>query len=143
MDKIPPGLAIAIIDRAFKKKMDAKAAVMGLTAAQLRVLAEISLLQSRSCEEINQRDIEKSQQVTHPTMTGIISRLESKGFIFCCQSDKDKRYKKIVCADKYKDIHKELLIEDNAVLAEICRDLTQEEVQKYLEITEKILKNIL
>ena len=35
---MPFGLKIAIINRAFRKKMDEKAAKMGLTSVQLRVL---------------------------------------------------------------------------------------------------------
>ena len=39
---MPFGLKIAIINRAFRKKLDEKAAAMGLTAVQLRVLGSVS-----------------------------------------------------------------------------------------------------
>lgn len=39
---------------------------MRLTAIQLRVLAEISRLESMGVEEINQKDLEKALAVTHP-----------------------------------------------------------------------------
>lgn len=39
---------------------------MGLTAIQLRVLGEISRSESMGVEEINQEDLEKALEVTHP-----------------------------------------------------------------------------
>ncbi len=46
--------------------------------------------------------------MTHPTMTEIIKRLEKKKAVICTQSKVDARYKKINCADEYKNIHIEL-----------------------------------
>ena len=43
---MPFGLKIAIINRAFRKRMDEKAADMGLTSVQLRVLGSISRLEA-------------------------------------------------------------------------------------------------
>lgn len=43
---MPFGLKIAIINRAFRKKLDEKAAALGLTAVQLRVLGSISRLEA-------------------------------------------------------------------------------------------------
>ena len=80
-EKMPLGLMFAIIDRVFKKKVDKKIQDMELTPVQFRVLGEISHLESKGVEEINQRDLEKVEKITHPAMTGIIQRLESKGFI--------------------------------------------------------------
>ena len=79
--KMPLGLRIAIIDRAFRRKMDEWAEEIGITAVQLRVLGEVSLMEDNGVEEVNQKDLEHIEQVTHPTMTGIIKRLEAKGFI--------------------------------------------------------------
>ena len=119
-EKMPLGLMFAIIDRVFKKKVDKKIQDMELTPVQFRVLGEISHLESKGVEEINQRDLEKVEKITHPAMTGIIQRLESKGFIICTPSPRDKRYKKISCTDKTTDIHKMIDIMDEQLLAELC-----------------------
>ena len=48
MDNVMPfGLQIAIINRAFRKKLDEKASSMGLTAVQLRVLGSVSRLEEK------------------------------------------------------------------------------------------------
>ncbi|HIU50193.1 MAG TPA: MarR family transcriptional regulator [Candidatus Limousia pullorum] len=141
-EKMPLGLMFAIIDRAFKKKVDKKIQDMELTPVQFRVLGEISHLESKGVEEINQRDLEKVEKITHPAMTGIIQRLESKGFIICTPSPRDKRYKKISCTDKTTDIHKMIDIMDEQLLAELCQGLSQEEIDTYVRITKHIISNI-
>ena len=141
-EKIPMSLMFAIIDRAFKKKVDKKIQDMELTPVQFRVLGEISHLESKGAEEINQRDLEKVEKITHPAMTGIIQRLESKGFIICTPSPRDKRYKKISCTDKTTDIHKMIDIMDEQLLAELCQGLSQEEIDTYVRITKHIISNI-
>ena len=141
-EKMTLGLMFAIIDRAFKKKVDKKIQDMELTPVQLRVLGEISHLESKGVEEINQRDLEKVEKITHPAMTGIIQRLESKGFIICTPSPRDKRYKKISCTDKTTDIHKMIDIMDEQLLAELCQGLSQEEIDTYVRITKHIISNI-
>ena len=45
---MPFGLKIAIINRAFRKRMDEKAASMGITSVQLRVLGSIKTIWNRS-----------------------------------------------------------------------------------------------
>ena len=45
MGMMPFGLKIAIINRAFRKRLDEKAAALGLTSVQLRVLGSISRLE--------------------------------------------------------------------------------------------------
>lgn len=85
---MPFGLKIAIINRAFRKRMDEKAADMGLTSVQLRVLGSISRLEASGETEVHQNDLERIEHVTHPAMTKLLQRLESKGFIQCVPSAK-------------------------------------------------------
>ena len=92
---MPFGLKIAIINRAFRKKLDEKAADMGLTSVQLRVLGSISRLEAAGETEIHQNDLERLEHVTHPAMTKMLQRLEGKGLIQCVPSAQDRRYKKI------------------------------------------------
>ena len=79
---IAPGLRFSILDREFKKKLEERANRMGLTAVQLRVLGELSRLESMGIEEINQKDLEKVIAVTHPTMTEI--KRKRLGFSSSC-----------------------------------------------------------
>ena len=139
---IAPGLRFSILDHEFKMRLADQAGKMGLTVSQLRVLGELSRLESTGIEEINQKDLETSLKVTHPTMTGIIKRLEKKNAVVCTPSKLDRRYKKIHCVPEYCHIHDELRKMDWAVFRELCEGIPQEQVEQFLELSEKMLKNI-
>lgn len=139
---MPFGLKIAIINRAFRKKLDEKAAAMGLTSVQLRVLGSISRLEAAGAAEIHQNDLERLEHVTHPAMTKMLQRLESKGLISCTPSAQDRRYKKITCTDQSAGIHKMILEQDAEVFAELCRDLTDSEKASFNALADRILQNI-
>ena len=139
---MPFGLKIAIINRAFRKKLDEKAAALGLTAVQLRVLGSISRLEAAGETEIHQNDLERLEHVTHPAMTKLLQRLEAKGFVNCVSSAKDRRYKKIVCTEQSAGIHHMILAQDEEVFAELCRNLTTEQRQELSCLADLILQNV-
>lgn len=139
---MPFGLKIAIINRAFRKKMDEKAAAMGLTSVQLRVLGSVSRLEEKGEQEIHQNDLERIEHVTHPAMTKLIRKLESKGFIKCVPSAQDRRYKKITSTEKSVGIHRLILEHDREVLDELCKDFTDEEKKMLVVAIDKMMNNI-
>ena len=139
---MPFGLKIAIINRAFRKRMDEKAASMGITSVQLRVLGSISRLEASGETEIHQNDLEQIEHVTHPAMTKLLQRLESKGFIQCVPSAKDRRYKKIACTERSAGIHHVILAQDAEVLGEFCKNFTQEQKEMLTQLTDMLLKNV-
>lgn len=139
---IAPGLRFSILDREFKKKLEERANQMGLTSVQLRVLGELSRLESMGIEEINQKDLERALVVTHPTMTEIIKRLEKKNALVCTPSKIDRRFKKISCTAEFKDVHIELRELDWEIFDKICDGISKEHIQIFLETSEKMLMNI-
>ena len=139
---MPFGLKIAIINRAFRKKLDEKAQKMGLTSVQLRVLGSISRLEAAGETEIHQNDLEQLEHITHPAMTKHIQQLEKKGFVRCVSSQKDRRYKKIICTEKSYGIHKMILAHDKEVFDELCGNLTEEQRESLNLIADIIVKNI-
>lgn len=142
MGMMPFGLKIAIINRAFRKRMDEKACTMGLTSVQLRVLGSISRLEAAGNGEIHQNDLERIEHVTHPAMTKLLQRLESKGFIRCVPSPRDRRYKVITCTHRSAGIHNTILAQDEEVLSELCKNFTQEQKETLLELADRIVKTI-
>ena len=139
---MPFGLKIAIINRAFRKEMDEKASDMGLTSVQLRVLGSVSRLEAAGETEIHQNDLERIEHVTHPAMTKLLQRLESKGFIQCVPSARDRRYKKITCTEKSRGIHNLILAQDAEVLSQLCAGFSQEEKETLLRLADKLLDRI-
>lgn len=139
---MPFGLKVAIINRAFRKKLDEKAKNMGLTSVQLRVLGSISRLEAAGETEIHQNDLEQLEHITHPAMTKHIQQLEKKGFVYCVSSERDRRYKRITCTEKSSGIHKMILEHDQEVFEELCGNLTEEQQQLLNRLADMILENI-
>ena len=138
---MPFGLKIAIINRAFRKRLDEKAAALGLTSVQLRVLGSISRLEEAGETEIHQNDLERLEHITHPAMTKHLQRLESKGFVRCVPSDQDRRYKKISCTDQSRGMHRMILEQDATVFSELCRNLTPAQQETFVQLADLILQN--
>lgn len=139
---MPFGLKIAIINRAFRKKLDEKASDMGLTAVQLRVLGSISRLEVAGETEIHQNDLERLEHITHPAMTKHIQKLEQKGFVRCVPSEQDRRYKKITCTERSAGMYQIILDHDREVFEELCGALTQEQRKTLLQLTDRIIRDI-
>ncbi len=142
MASMPFGLKIAIINRNFRKRLDEKAADLGLTAVQLRVLGSVSRLEAAGQTEIHQNDLERIEQVSHPAMTKMLQRLESKGFLRCTPSSRDRRYKAVSCTPQSRGIHQLILAQDQEVLDELCQNFTQEQKAALQTLADMLLENI-
>ena len=72
-----------------------------LTSSQLDVLICIAQGGGRP---VNQKDIEEELKLSNPTVTGILKRMERKGFISRTVGRRDRRYKEL--------LHDSSIIED-------------------------------
>lgn len=88
-----------------------------------------------------QKQIEKNFDLTSPTVTGIISRLEKKGFLVRVPMD-DRRFNRIIVTTKTTKIKEKM----DGVLAEMDvileKGVTREEVLLLNKILEKIMSNL-
>ena len=76
-------------------------ASMELTAAQGHIMGYIFHRSTAPCA----RDIEEAFQLSHPTVSGILSRLEKKGFIEFRPDKTDRRCKRIYVLPKGRELH--------------------------------------
>ena len=74
---------------------------MELTAAQGHIMAYLAHRKTPPCP----RDIEAEFQLSHPTVSGILSRLEQKGFIALKTDPDDRRCKRIYVLEKGVQCH--------------------------------------
>lgn len=87
----PYGHLIRVLGNCTQQTMTAALASMELTSTQGRIMGFITHRQSPPCS----RDIEEAFQLSHPTVSGILSRLEQKGFIEFRPDETDRRCKRI------------------------------------------------
>lgn len=95
-----------------------------------------------SDRELFQKDLEKEFQMRRSTATVILQLMEKNGMIRREKVDYDARLKKIVLTDKALDLHKQIDREIKLFEKQMCKGITQEEMQAFWNVTEKIKQNL-
>lgn len=135
------GRMLKIITTCIDKKANNELSRVNLTRTQMEMLVFI-FFYTKDGKEINQVDIEKEFNLKNPTVTGIINRLENKGYIIRRKSEKDKRYKKI----EITETGKELVIKGKNKMdkreEELLNFLTDDEKKELDRLLNKIIENI-
>ena len=95
------GHMLRILHWCTDQSMTSALETMELTAAQGHIMAFLAHQKTPPCP----RDIESEFQLSHPTVSGILSRLEQKGFIQLQSDPKDRRCKRIYVLPKGNACH--------------------------------------
>lgn len=136
---LKPGILIKFIDNAVKKNCNSMLKEMNLTSTQLDVLMYLLSNQDR---EVNQTDIEKEFKIKNPTVTGILSRLEAKGFVRRAVSSSDARVKRILVTDKSREIEKKVHQKGALIEDRLLKGFTKEEQEQLSAFLERVLDNV-
>ena len=86
------------LNNALIKQKNRHMAEYGLTSIQADVL--VFVLMNYQKREVNQLDVQAVFKLTNPTVSGIVDRLEEKGFIKRVRSEKDARFRSLVALPK-------------------------------------------
>ena len=135
----PVGFMIKQINNVFEKELNERLKDTGITSSQCAVL---DFLFHTSKEEISQRDVEKGLNLKNPTVTGILKRLDAKGYILCVPNMEDKRKKNIYLTEKAYDIQRKMEADRKKLDKELTRGMTKREVEALRKNLEKLLYNI-
>ena len=133
------GAYIPMLHNQFKEQMNRLVDKIDLTTSQIHVLF---YLRNRGDEEVIQKDIEETFNLSNPTVTGIIKRLEAKEFVTRTVSSKDARSKSIHLTEKSiaaKEEKKQTMHEDNKKGLE---GITEEELDVLEECFIRMLNNM-
>ncbi len=93
-------------------------------------------------EDIFQKDFESEFSIRRSTASNILKTMEQNGFIKRISVESDARLKKIVLTEKAIDIHKAVLKNIAKREDRLKKDLTQEEIETFLKLSDKIIKNM-
>lgn len=104
-ERLSVGFMFKQINNIYEKEFNNLLRGIGITSSQCAVL---DYLLGSSKEFMNQKDIEKALSLKNPTVTGILKRLDEKGFILAVPSNQDKRCKNIYPTEKAYDIQKKM-----------------------------------
>lgn len=132
------GYLIKSINDRVKVKADSDLKSHNLTLAQSRVLVYLINLGG----EATQKDIECFLEVSHPTVVGIVSRMEKNGFLTCRTDTSDRRNKLVSLTPHALGVGRDMdsVIED--MEKKMLHPLTDEQVKQLTEMLEIIYKNL-
>lgn len=138
MNDYPIGYLIKLINDRLKAKADADLKSEHLTLSQSRVLA---FLQHKD-GQTTQKEIENYLEVSHPTVVGLISRMEQNGFVACCLDPSDHRNKIVKLTRKAEKTGKnmEMLIGQHEEM--LLKSMTKEERKELQRLLEIVNNNI-
>ena len=138
-EKQPLGFIVKQINNVYEKELTSRLKMLGITSSQCAVLNY--LFQSNQ-EEVTQREVEKHLNLKNPTVTGLLKRLDEKGFVLCVQSPTDKRCKNIYLTEKAFDIQKKMESDRKKLDKRLTIGMTKKEVEVFRRGLEKVLYNI-
>ena len=87
---------IRMISHRIRANGDANLKERGLTFSQLQLLVTLH----RSGGEMSQRELKKELNVAHPTIVGLVQRLEKNGYVKTWTDETDKRIKHVKESEK-------------------------------------------
>lgn len=111
---------------------------MDLTAAQGHVLGYITHRKDPPCA----RDIEEAFQLSHPTVSGILSRLEQKDFIELRPDQQDRRCKRIYIRPKGWELNEMMHQTIFSIEEKIVQDFTEEEKMQFANLLRRAIGNM-
>ena len=138
-EQMPVGFLINQINHVYEKDFNNRLRRLGVTSSQCAVLDY--LLNSRK-EEVNQKDIEKALCLKNPTVTGLLKRLDEKGFILVVPSNKDRRCKNVYLTEKAYDIQRRMEADRKKIDRSLTLGMTRKEKESLTKLLEKVLYNV-
>lgn len=116
----------------------AAVAQMGLTAAQGRIIGFLSRSPQPPCPH----DIEEVFRLSHPTVSGLLQRLEKKEFIALRPDPEDKRCKRIHLLPKGEQCNQHIHQTIDAIEKQLLRDFSDEEQAQFSRLLDRAIINI-
>lgn len=89
-----------------------------------------------------QRDIEKEFKIRRSTATGILKLMEKNGLLTREPVEFDARLKKLILTPKAIALHGQIMEKIMEVESRLCNGLTDEEVNTFIMLIEKIKRNL-
>ena len=133
------GFKIKAIAKLMAQDMTSRIASLELTRSQAFVLGYLCHHQE---EDVYPRDVEKQFDFAHPTVSGLLQRLEAKGFILCEPSPEDRRCKKIVATAKAWRVNEQILQQMHTTEQALVAGMSQEEVRQLHALLDRMIQNI-
>lgn len=134
------GRSIHILSRQIKRKVDEAVSKYNVTAVQCSFIEFIN--RNRKEGNVYAKDIESRFNMRRATVAEILRLMEKNGLIERKSMSEDARLKEITLTKKSTEIINSVETEVKKVEKDLKKDLTEEELQNFMNILEKMSKNL-
>ena len=134
------GKMINKISHRLRRRSQAVQKTVGISEAQGRILDYILVEGAR--RPVYPKDIEKEFDLRSSTVTGALTALETEGLIARVPDERYGRLKKLVLTPKADGIREALQKEIEETESRMLRGISEEERALFLELAERMLKNL-
>lgn len=121
-----------------EQNMNSQLQELDLTRAQGHIIGFLVHAKEPPCA----RDIEAAFDLSHATVSGLLSRMETKGFVEVCPDPKDRRVKRIYLREKGMASSKEIVAHINALERQTVRGFTEDEFQQFYSFLQRSCENL-
>ena len=133
------GFKIKTISKLMAQNMTGRITSLDLTSSQAFILGYLCHQQDAS---VCSKDIERQFGFSHPTVSGLLQRLGSKGFIVCEPSPDDRRFNRIMVTEKARQIDRQIHEQIDTTEQTLVRGMTEEEVAQLKNFLDRMIENI-
>lgn len=113
-------------------------AQMDLTASQGRIMGYIAHRSQPPCA----RDIEEHFHLSHPSVSGTLSRMEKKGFLTFLPDENDRRCKRIHILPKGMECQERMEQTIRSLEQKLVKDFTPEEQAQFSAFLDRAIQNM-
>ena len=135
----PLGYKFKQINGVFMRLANEQLGEDGITFSQMAVLFYIT---KNGDHKISQKEICEATQVKHPTMVGLLSRMEDKGLIIQVPDPDNRKYKVITLTEQAKLILRTKRERHAETDRNIIRGFTAEEVKELNVLLTQVYRNL-
>lgn len=111
---------------------------MNLTSSQGRIIGFIARQSAPPCC----RDLEQHFQLSHPSISGTLSRLEKKGFLHTVPDPGDHRLKRIYLLPKGHECHQQIQSTIQSLEEQIVHGFSPEECAMFSDLLNRAISNL-
>ena len=133
------GPRLRYLNNRITQYMDQQFLALDLTSTQSFILHHLSLHEN---EAMYPKDIEKRLHLTHPTVSGVLQRLEAKNFIVIEPDCADRRCKRIRLTDRARRCDEAVGQAFETLERLMCSGMSEEEQQTLLRLLDLASANL-
>lgn len=132
------GYFFKTLELSLEGRMNRQLQELDLTSAQGHIIGYLAHTEHPPCA----RDLEQFFSLSHPTVSGLISRMEAKGFVAVTPDPDDRRMKRIRLLEKGMACSRRIEASVRNNEETIVQGFTQEERALFADFLQRAIRNL-